>query len=120
MKKVVDWALVLMLILVASLGAYSYQRRLKETLKHNLLDASWVTYDGVEWAKIDCEEPDFSRPYSSKALNGIWLKKFEMGWIDLQCNGKVKRFSRTNLSRGDVQEKARIKGYEDTVGNLLQ
>lgn len=111
---------MLMLILVASLGAYAYQWQRQETLKHNLLDASWTTYDGVEWAKIDCEEPDFSRPYSSKVLSGIWLKKFEMGWIDLQCNGKIKRFSRTNPSRGNAQERAKIKGYEDTVGNLLQ
>lgn len=33
---------------------------------------------------------------------------------------KTKHLPRTNLSRGDVQEMGRIKGYEDTVGNLLQ
>lgn len=120
MKKVVGWALVLMLILVASLGAYSYQRRLKETLERNITSAwFYIAIDGVDWARIDCEEPDLSNRYT-RILRRAWLKKFEMGWIDLQCNGKVKRFSRTNLSRGDVQEKARIKGYEDTVGNLLQ
>lgn len=116
MKDVVGWALVLMLILVASLGAYSYQRRLKETLEYNLDDASWSIYEGVDWARIDCEEPDLSNRYTSR----VWLKKLKMGLIDLQCNGKAKRFTRTNISRGDVQEKARIKGYEDTVGNLLQ
>ena len=111
---------MLMLILVASLGAYSYQRRLKETLERNITSAwFYIAIDGVEWAKIDCEEHDFSNRYT-RILKRAWLKKLEIGWIDLQCNGKIKHLPRTNLSRGDVQEMGRIKGYEDTVGNLLQ
>lgn len=39
------------------------------------------------------------------------------GW---DYDKKTKRFFRTNLSRKDIQERARIEGYEDSVNGLLQ
>lgn len=107
---------MLAFILAASFGVYHWQQRRKEALEERISIATFIIFDGGEWARKDCKEPD-QRDFLS---HRIWLQKLELGWIDLQCRGETDR-ARPATPRNDagnnLDEKLEL--YEDTTNNIL-
>ena len=110
---------MLTLVLAASFGVYHWHQRRKEALEERISIAVLTLTDGVDWARKDCKKHELSNPFI-RATSGIYIKKLELGWIDLQCRGETDR-ARPAAPRNDagnnLDEKLEL--YEDTTNNIL-
>lgn len=114
MKK--GWLCMIALVLAASFGVYHWHQRREEKLKSHVAFALIKIAYGVNWVRKDCEEPE----QYDHIRRRVWLRKLELGWIDLQCRGETDR-ARPATPRNDdgnhLDEKLEL--YEDTTNNIL-
>ena len=110
---------MLALVLAAAFGVYHWHQRRKEALEERISIAVLTITDGVDWARKDCKKRELSNPFI-RATSGIYIKKLEMGWIDLQCRGKADRaLPATSRNGADNHLDEKLELYEDTTNNIL-